>query len=341
MRIGKILVILLVISINTFANANYIKVGSEYKWAGYADAKITLKVIDQDGEPVSGATVKGWLFNSRYKNVRREYKGLTDAKGMYVIEGRTSNDLDLRIEKDGYYFTRGEYDFRASAPAGKKAVVDGKWQPWNPTKTIVLKEKKNPIPMYAKSVSTTCPERGKPVGYDLLVGDWVAPYGKGEVSDFVFTVEGEYNAPANKWTRMTLGFSNSVDGVQEFKSDALKGQSELMSGYLAPTNGYMNIYDYRMIVLPDLEKRINVFPRKDMHFYFRIRTQTDDEGKIINAYYGKIYGDITASFRGFGEKKEIGVYFKYYLNPTPNDRNVEYKVRSNLFKGRDNYIGEP
>jgi hypothetical protein len=35
------------------------------------------------------------------------------------------------------------------------------------------------------------------------------------------------------------------------------------------------------------------------------------------AHYGKIYGDF--------------MNFTYYLNPTPNDRNVEFDPKRNLF----------
>lgn len=46
-------------------------------------------------------------------------------------------------------------------------------------------------------------------------------------------------------------------------------------------------------------------------------------GNIISAQYGKIYGDFLA--------------FTYYLNPSPNDRNVEFDPDQNLFGGRDRF----
>jgi hypothetical protein len=42
----------------------------------------------------------------------------------------------------------------------------------------------------------------------------------------------------------------------------------------------------------------------------------DENGNIKSALYGKIYG-------GFEN-------FQYYLNPTPNDRNVEFDPDHNL-----------
>jgi hypothetical protein len=56
----------------------------------------------------------------------------------------------------------------------------------------------------------------------LVKGDWVAPYGKGEVSDFIFKVEGtEREEPSGRrfpdvffdYT-LTVTFSNPDDGIQ-------------------------------------------------------------------------------------------------------------------------------
>jgi hypothetical protein len=32
------------------------------------------------------------------------------------------------------------------------------------------------------------PKFNKPIGYDLEKGDWVSPYGKGLINDFIFTM---------------------------------------------------------------------------------------------------------------------------------------------------------
>ena len=45
----------------------------------------------------------------------------------------------------------------------------------------------------------------------------------------------------------------------------------------------------------------------------------DKDGNVKSALYGKIYG-------GF-------MQFRYYLNPTPNDRNVEFDPKQNLLQG--------
>jgi hypothetical protein len=46
----------------------------------------------------------------------------------------------------------------------------------------------------------------------------------------------------------------------------------------------------------------------------------DSNGNAKSALYGKIYGDT------------MMMNFHYYLNPTPNDRNVEFDPKQNLLK---------
>ena len=56
--------------------------------------------------------------------------------------------------------------------------------------------------------------------------------------------------------------------------------------------------------------------KRTMNYYIRVRTVLDDDGNIVRAHYGKIYGDF--------------MKWTHYLNPTPNDRNVEFDVKKNL-----------
>ena len=51
----------------------------------------------------------------------------------------------------------------------------------------------------------------------------------------------------------------------------------------------------------------------------------------MSALYGKIHGAIQWGWEG-------GVVFSYYLNPIPNDGNLEFDGKNNLFKPdrRDN-----
>jgi hypothetical protein len=51
----------------------------------------------------------------------------------------------------------------------------------------------------------------------------------------------------------------------------------------------------------------------------------DEGGKVKSALYGKVMGPILCGAQGY-------VQFTYYLNPNPNDRNMEFDPTKNLFK---------
>lgn len=66
---------------------------------------------------------------------------------------------------------------------------------------------------------------------------------------------------------------------------------------------------------------------ENQKFYFRVRT-VEKDGKIISALYGKL----AAGFEmRIPNQQEVKIVLKYYLNPTPLDRNMEFDVKQNLF----------
>jgi hypothetical protein len=52
---------------------------------------------------------------------------------------------------------------------------------------------------------------------------------------------------------------------------------------------------------------------------------------VESALYGKIQGDMR--FLVGTKAPRAGIGFTYYLNPTPNDRNVEFDPSQNLLGG--------
>ena len=76
-------------------------------------------------------------------------------------------------------------------------------------------------------------------------------------------------------------------------------------------------------------KDLQAFRRHDESkcLCFRVRTKYDDKGKVVEAFYGKIYGDIAM---GWSYQGVSSISFLYYFNPTPNDRNLEWDMKNNL-----------
>ena len=80
----------------------------------------------------------------------------------------------------------------------------------------------------------------------------------------------------------------------------------------------------------DLHYSNSLRPNPVPGYFIRVRSVLDENGKLKSALYGKI----TDNFKFFAGTKapHAGLGFTYYLNPTPNDRNVEFDPQKNLMK---------
>jgi hypothetical protein len=281
-----------------------------------AEAMMTFHVIDDEGHPVTEANIEtGFDDPAPGQSI---YNWLADTNGFSVVNGKTKGNMWFRITKPGFYKAEGNFYFRSKAPP---YVVDGKWNPWNPTNTVALNRIKNPVPMCVKEVNLSIPEYQKPLGFDLEKGDWVAPHGKGIRSDIIFYAECDNPGDAFNYNyNLTVTFPNEKDGIQTFTSP--EGfSSQLKSAQQAPATGY----DPKWVQIRrrTTDKIIEWNYDTNRKYYFRVRTVLDKDGNIVSALYGKIYGDF--------------LYFTYYLNPTSNDRNVEFDPDKNLFGGRNRF----
>ena len=320
--------------------------------------KAPLKVVDEQGQPISGAKVISIFTRyslNPWKEVPREdcTEYLTDSNGLATISGKSDGDWGVRVEKKGYYSIGWSIEpLDADWPL---PIISG-WHPsdmpaeelpitkaTNTVGVIVLKKMLNPISLYAKRLVR--PGRqiinafiaGNAISYDLAAGDYLPPYGQGKVADLIYNLQYASKGPdpASKGGKpelikkyefydavFTLTFSNEGDGIQSYFANPSTG-GELLLPYCAPENNYTNILVIHQGV--DAQGRHGDLPRNDQNYFFRVRTKKDKDGKIVNALYGKIYGAINW-FR-------VPVYnATYYLNPTPNDRNLEFDPKKNLFQ---------
>jgi len=295
-----------------------------------AHFRLTLRVIDDVGQPVAGAYVRIGA-EARVTEPWREggkgvfAEGLTNKEGLFSGEVET---IDARlagysVQKDGYYRTRLSY-------SAQYPPVKGRWEPWNPTIELVLKRIKSPVPMYAKHVQLKVPEFDKPIGYDLVIGDWVSPFGKGEKSDFIFEARRNVRSDRDYEGSLSLRFSNLADGLIPFDQPQADG-SELRLPYQAPENGYLEEKTWREARQhePDGRDKVLSDASRTMNYFFRVRTLVDAQGRVVSAYYGKLHGDVRFFIGTLAPTS--GLAFTYYLNPD-GTRNVEFDPQRNLFK---------
>ncbi len=278
-------------------------------------AKLTVKVLDEEGNPVPDANVTLCIAETPPKELR---KGPTGRDGVFAATAPCASHVIYSATKEGYYYSVNTYWF-----TGGDLLH---WTPWNPTFELVLKKKGQPIPMYARDVKTDIPELGKPIGYDLIEADWVAPYGKGKTGDFVFQITQTYRSRDDFEATMNLTFSNADDGIQPVTGPPPPyNGSELLLSRTAPVDGYQKQWTVQLRVNPN--GSVVGWAKNDRYFYFRVRSVQAD-GQTVKSFYGKIHGDIEWCPTN---AKTAWLKFCYYLNPD-GTRNVEFDPKRNLFK---------
>ena len=283
-----------------------------HKW------QATLKIIDETWQPIAGANVQvsymlppppvtpTWGHYGEYGD---KIEGLTDTNGIFIAshEDQTPS-LGITVEKVGYYKTLRGYEM--GVPEHYTL------EKWNPSLTVVLKKIGKPIAMYAKWINQNPPALDQPVGYDLMIGDWVSASHKGINTDIIFRKEAYRESGTDYEYKVKVTFPKSGDGIQIYTLPELEKGSVLRSPHEAPLNGYQ----------PELNKERSAHPGQPTKndddpnriYLFRVRTVIDDKGNVVSAHYGKIYGDFMT--------------FTYYLNPTANDRNIEFDPKQNLIQ---------
>jgi hypothetical protein len=281
--------------------------------------------LDEAGNPFPNVDVQIGFENPKTR-LMVYAKGKTDTEGLFTGEGDCDGSIAGGIQKDGYY--RSGFPFKIAGEEG------GKWLPWNPICETVLRPIGKPVALYAKMVQTDIPVLGKPCGYDLEAGDWVTPYGKGMKKDFIFTVLNKnVTNKQNFEMQGELTFSALQDGILDAPVSSVGKNSVFKWDRLAPENGYQLKYPFFYSWWENLhQKPLRNFKFGDKEwegYFFRVRT-VEQDGKIVSAHYGKIRGGIEVDPRW---SSTCTVTFTYYYNPTPNDRNLEWDQKRNLFGG--------
>lgn len=289
--------------------------------------KFIVKVVDDQEMPVPNAEIGVSTF-LRWEPGQGFGEDIYDTEANHSdLNGEASFSFKSKTGKIGIGVDAGNGYYRSNWPHYKfDKVVAGRWTPENPTLPYVLKRKRDPIPLYAKTYvinHTTIPVKNKDCGYDLEKGDWVVPHGGGATSDIVFHLEVRRdNGVYDNDCTLKVSFSNKGDGLISSPKPLNEG-SELRLDYLAPEDGYKPTLSMTASTEPTDKVRHEGF-EMTQNYFLRIRTKLDENGHEIQANYGKVHGDF--QFWYTGEMR-----FTYYFNPTPNDRNLEFDPKRNLF----------
>ena len=276
--------------------------------------QIILHVRDDLGEPIVGTEVKvrmGMTFAEKSYDIN----GRTDTGGVFVINGKTTgNEIGMSLSKPGYYDSTCKLCYIKMGE--ENDVKDGKWQPYPMEKTVILKKIRNPTALCTICNLFRFPATNIWFRFDMRVGDFVKPFGKGETADFECQVE---------W-----------DGLPPTKSTcckmSLRMLDRLAGGYYAYcTKESEYPFSYAANVDAELIKELNVVNRdgnphttkvpfrEGCEFVTRTRCKVDNDGRLVAANYGSIRAlSVSPSWDGNPTLRLYSV-----INQTPNDTNLE------------------
>ena len=274
---------------------------------------VRAEVYDPDGQPVESATVV--LGAPRYRMGEKDVKteAQTDKKGIAELSVQAETDYALAVSKPGYYRTVGPHRSIATPTQATKYATGTQ------VVRLELRPIRNPLRGVTRVVyRSPLPGFGKSAGFDLLVGDWVAPFGKGSVADFIFTLTGYVRSQQDFDENLSLAFSQIGDGIMVFKAPPNSG-SVFKFPYDAPLDDYLltrawrNAYDGKT-------RRLDNDLSRETNYIFRVRSERDGKGNVIRALYGVIVDEIEVL--GTNETG-FNITFCYRLNPDYT-RNLEF-----------------
>lgn len=274
-------------------------------------ADVRLRIVDDLGEPVEGATVAASFYIGDTKTT-----GLTKDTGKDgVVEAKYPCNGEFKVwaRKDGYYETLLKTDAFITL-SKEEATKTRRWSNGTVDIPVVLKKMRNPVKTERFFVNfATIPVTNEVVCLDLETFRWCPPYGNGKHRDLHLLYESWQN-PTNWFSyyrKLTITTPNCVDGFCVGKLDSF---SRFRYAYVADTNAV-----YRPAFVMELDRRSgsitrNQKPAEDEYLTYRVRTQTNEFGKITTANYGRI-----------GEKPShmFGLRMSSWFNPRPNDTNLE------------------
>ena len=299
---------------------------------GDPEQEFRVKVVNEDGKPMAGVDCQAGFYRASQSGTGpRSYpvKGRTDASGQVELRGETCFfNSAVRARSEGHYDCLVDKLWITGRSANR-------WEPWPVEVELIMKKIRNPHPMYAVGCDANFwfempgQKLGR-YGFDLLRMDWVAPHGKGEVSDFI--LEGRLLNPNDQEYRpkgvVNLTFSHPGDGIQHIPGVA-DGGSLFTGPAEAPAEGYLDHWDFQTMSEPRRAPAGRILGPSV--YAFRIRTALDENKEVASAIYGKLIHPVQASLY----YKNPTVRMVYLVNRAPNDRNLEWDMEHNLFPDLD------
>lgn len=358
MTIPYLLLILVISSDVLSAQAETLK--EKHQRLTAAPKELSIFVVDEDGKPLAGARGDSISFNPKTGRHGGD-DWVADNRGLIICKDPPYFfTTDMRVTLSNFDAIAGWKSYNATISQSDYLRFESPKLTINLTLPYVRK----PIPLKAKSErfrhrQVNGPKDVEPidprlpdlavteVGYDAELLELMPPLGQGKQIDFFIKVTSVFRGfeDANDERRAVADFERGWHTIDEGKVSfgnwthsvsyrfPNKGDGMILSPqfwpycklkmpHKAPEQGYTQELTLTEQALrtghrPDLahcrEQMIN------NGMFLRIRTQLDKDGNVVSANYAKIVSPLGA-----------GNGFTIFYNPTPNDRNLEYDLRTNL-----------
>lgn len=278
-------------------------------------ADVRLRIVDDRGNPVEGATVTAVFYIGITKTT-----GLTSETGADgIVEAKYPCNGEFKVwaRKNGYYDTLLKTTAFITL-AREEATKTRKWSNGTVDLPVVLKKRRNPADLILHGgifQELNYPATNIVMGLDLQRFDWCPPYGKGKYDDLQVKYD-FWRSPTNwfqVYSHLEITMTNCLDGVYLASTDDF---SKMNRCYGADTNAvYKKSLEYVYDRKTGNVVRDSGMPR-DEYMVFRTRTKVNDKGELVSANYGLIF-----------EKSEYSpkLSMRIAFNPEPNDTNLEYE----------------
>jgi hypothetical protein len=303
--------------------------------ASLAAYEVKVRVFDDRGEAIVGAKITVFFVKQGKSG---GVTGVSGSDGAFMADGKSTLGVDIIAECAGHYSSRAD---------NLKNGMDHEVK-------MVLPRVLKPTALFAlRDFWPKIPSPGQWYGFDFEAGDWVAPHGKGKTVDVLFRYTSDFKGwkddvldPVRREWVMAANKARDESAKKEWSLEKFKAEhgkwdgvlqvafpgkqegaveqkfisyNEMKMPHAAPVDGYVaalefsaNTYSYPKF-------------RQDIGFFLRTRVRLDKDGNIASANYSKIHGDFVF-YPADGKMN-----FTYYYNPMPNDRNLEFAPKKNLF----------
>lgn len=247
------------------------------------------KVVDEDCNPVGGATAKCiWTDLSSKGTSTAEVT--SDARGLFSLTGKTGKFLEVRVRKNGYYsYLSNRFSFEYAA------FFESNYHQPDANNPVVFRLRKQgeiPKELVARETMMGIAPTGQPHYIDLRTTR------KSSEAQAAIAVRITRTAPKEQ---KRYDWSASIEGVNG--AGLIESEDEFM--FEAPQDGYKPAYSYRFAEgSPDWENKLK---RK----YY------------VTAEGGQVYGRLEVEF--FPKyQNAAAIAVRFIVNPT-GTRNLEYQ----------------